>query len=95
MDQGRFANVVCSNLGDCSRFPSRYDGGAGSSFTIGGLYLLQSQRAMGLDIFMLMTTFHGEMFVGVTFTEPLMSSEQGNEFVRQFKVILEEIASEA
>jgi hypothetical protein len=95
MDQGRFGNVVCSNLGDCSAFPARYDGGAGSTLHIRGLYLLQSQRAMGLDVFTLMTTFHGEMFIGFTFTEPLVSTQQGNEFVQQFKSILEEIASEA
>jgi len=86
---GRNKNVVISNLGDVTEYhpTSRKFG----PFELLEFYSTQSQAAVGFEIFIVLATFHGELYMSVQYTTPLVSSARGQELANEIVHIIRDI----
>jgi len=86
---GRDRNMVISNLGDVTNYhpTSRKFG----PFELLEFYSTQSQAAVGFEIFIVLAAFHGELYMTVTFTTPLVSSARGQELTNEIVHIFRNI----
>jgi len=92
---GRISHGIISNLGDVSKhFPKDYlavTAGAAAKFVLEEFYVNQTNRVMGPEGFLILQTFHGEMFLCFNFPTPIVKEEKGRAFVEKFVRALEVI----